>query len=150
MPELVSRYVTRKNITQTELTEQTNLPFASTSTNIVTLNLPSGSVSLNSNVSPAPTQTGQTEQTNLPLASTSTNIVTLNLPSGSVSPNSNVSPAPLSEVFCFCRQGETATMVACDNQQCSYKWFHLKCLGLKKKQLPKGQWYCPECSHLTQ
>ena len=24
-----------------------------------------------------------------------------------------------------CRQGETDTMMACDNQECPYKWFHL-------------------------
>lgn len=52
------------------------------------------------------------------------------------------------DIFCYCQQGETDTMVACDNQNCQYQWFHLQCLGLKKNELPKGKWYCQDCSRL--
>ncbi|XP_062576035.1 uncharacterized protein LOC134237903 [Saccostrea cucullata] len=54
------------------------------------------------------------------------------------------------DVFCICRGGETDTMVACDNQNCSYQWFHLACLKLTKSKLPKGKWYCPDCSRLPE
>ena len=40
-------------------------------------------------------------------------------------------------------------MVGYDNLSCTYKWFHLHCLGLKS--LPKSKhWYCPVCRKLNQ
>ncbi|KRY68488.1 Inhibitor of growth protein 1 [Trichinella pseudospiralis] len=34
-------------------------------------------------------------------------------------------------------------MVACDNDDCNYKWLHWTCVGLTYS--PPGKWYCPEC-----
>ena len=34
-------------------------------------------------------------------------------------------------------------MVACDNEDCPYEWFHWSCVGLKSE--PNGKWFCEEC-----
>lgn len=57
---------------------------------------------------------------------------------------------PNRDTYCFCQQGETDMMVACDNQNCPYQWFHLSCLKLTKSKLPKGKWFCPDCSRLPE
>ena len=31
-------------------------------------------------------------------------------------------------VYCFCEKGSSGHMIACDNRQCQYKWFHFKCV----------------------
>ena len=36
-----------------------------------------------------------------------------------------------------------AQMIACDNPECPYQWFHLPCVGLKPP-LPE-HFYCSEC-----
>ncbi|OTB13738.1 hypothetical protein K445DRAFT_24234 [Daldinia sp. EC12] len=46
-------------------------------------------------------------------------------------------------LYCLCRRKESGDMIACDNRDCSYEWFHWKCVGLKSK--PRGKWVCPEC-----
>ncbi len=51
-----------------------------------------------------------------------------------------------SDVWCFCNRGEEGNMIACDNDSCSIKWFHLQCLKLTLADVPKGNWYCKECS----
>lgn len=58
--------------------------------------------------------------------------------------SSNVA-ASNSSLYCYCQQPEDdQRMIGCDNDTCTYKWFHFKCLGLKRK--PRGKyWYCPEC-----
>lgn len=33
-------------------------------------------------------------------------------------------------VVYFCRKGEFARMIACDNPDCKVEWFHFKCVGL--------------------
>ena len=49
--------------------------------------------------------------------------------------------------YCYCQEGEHGEMVGCDNNDCSYQWFHLSCLNLTKP--PKGKiWYCPDCRKL--
>lgn len=50
------------------------------------------------------------------------------------------------QTYCYCRGPEEGKMVACDNEQCSIEWFHMKCL--KIKTLPRGKWYCPDCRKL--
>lgn len=47
------------------------------------------------------------------------------------------------ELYCFCQQVSYGAMVACDNPNCNYEWFHYNCVGLKEP--PVGVWYCPEC-----
>jgi hypothetical protein len=50
--------------------------------------------------------------------------------------------------YCYCQGGEYGEMVACDNSECSYQWFHLDCLKLNNP--PKGKiWYCPDCRKLS-
>ena len=46
-------------------------------------------------------------------------------------------------VYCFCRRGEYGRMIACDNPQCKYEWFHFDCVSLTVA--PKGKWYCSRC-----
>ncbi|VEU20341.1 DEKNAAC101170 [Brettanomyces naardenensis] len=47
------------------------------------------------------------------------------------------------ELYCFCRQVSYGNMIACDNQNCRFEWFHYGCVGLTEP--PKGIWYCPDC-----
>jgi hypothetical protein len=51
-------------------------------------------------------------------------------------------------LFCSCRDIEHGNMVCCDNENCTYSWFHFQCVGLTRT--PKGRWYCPECKCLLQ
>ena len=34
-------------------------------------------------------------------------------------------------------------MIACDYPGCPIEWYHLECLKLE--EIPKGDWYCPDC-----
>lgn len=45
--------------------------------------------------------------------------------------------------YCICNQVSYGHMVACDNQDCPYEWFHYPCVGITAP--PKGKWYCPQC-----
>ena len=47
--------------------------------------------------------------------------------------------------YCYCRGPEFGRMLACDNKDCVIEWFHIECLKLKVKLIPKGKWYCPDC-----
>jgi len=46
--------------------------------------------------------------------------------------------------YCICNQVSYGDMVACDNVDCPYEWFHYPCVGITAP--PKGKWYCPTCS----
>jgi chromatin modification-related protein YNG2 len=46
-------------------------------------------------------------------------------------------------VYCSCRKGEYGKMIACDNPNCKYQWFHYKCVNIKVA--PKGSWFCSNC-----
>jgi inhibitor of growth protein 3 len=46
--------------------------------------------------------------------------------------------------YCLCQNVSFGDMVACDNDDCPYEWFHWSCVGLKSE--PNGTWYCPECN----
>ncbi|KRX35752.1 Chromatin modification-related protein YNG2 [Trichinella britovi] len=53
-------------------------------------------------------------------------------------------------IYCFCMKASyfmlldlDDKMVACDNDDCTYKWLHWTCVGLTYS--PPGKWYCPEC-----
>ena len=53
------------------------------------------------------------------------------------------------KLYCYCQQLATddgRVMVGCDNENCQYEWFHLECL--KRKTVPKGDWYCKDCKKL--
>ncbi|KAJ2896634.1 Chromatin modification-related protein YNG2 [Zalerion maritima] len=45
--------------------------------------------------------------------------------------------------YCLCQHVSFGDMVACDNDDCPYEWFHWSCVGLKSE--PTGRWYCPVC-----
>ncbi len=45
--------------------------------------------------------------------------------------------------YCTCRSVSYGNMVACDNDDCPYEWFHWQCVGMTKE--PIGKWYCEEC-----
>lgn len=47
------------------------------------------------------------------------------------------------KAYCTCRSVSHGDMVACDNDDCPYEWFHWKCVGLTRE--PLGTWYCDEC-----
>lgn len=57
--------------------------------------------------------------------------------------NSNNGNGDDDELYCFCQQVSYGAMVACDNPNCKYEWFHYDCVGLKEP--PSGVWYCPDC-----
>lgn len=46
--------------------------------------------------------------------------------------------------YCLCQNVSFGDMVACDNADCPYEWFHWDCVGLKSE--PNGTWYCPVCT----
>lgn len=46
--------------------------------------------------------------------------------------------------YCLCQHVSYGDMVACDNPDCPYEWFHWTCVGLKSE--PQGRWFCPECT----
>ncbi|XP_054268462.1 inhibitor of growth protein 3-like isoform X1 [Macrosteles quadrilineatus] len=45
--------------------------------------------------------------------------------------------------YCICNEVAYGGMVACDNKNCPYEWFHYPCVGITDP--PKGSWYCPQC-----
>jgi len=47
------------------------------------------------------------------------------------------------EIYCFCRKLSYGEMIACDNPDCRYQWFHLPCVNLKAP-LPE-RWFCSDC-----
>lgn len=42
--------------------------------------------------------------------------------------------------YCFCKNVSYGDMIACDNKECPYEWFHFPCVGLSAK--PEGKWFC--------
>ncbi|XP_019544651.2 inhibitor of growth protein 3 isoform X2 [Aedes albopictus] len=46
--------------------------------------------------------------------------------------------------YCICNQVSYGDMVACDNEDCPFEWFHYPCVNITST--PKGKWYCPQCS----
>ncbi|EXJ87508.1 hypothetical protein A1O3_04468 [Capronia epimyces CBS 606.96] len=47
--------------------------------------------------------------------------------------------------YCFCNQRSYGEMVACENDDCPYQWFHTGCLNMKKVPDEDEDWYCPTC-----
>ena len=67
---------------------------------------------------------------------------------GTSSSQSDGAVQPSSQTFCYCNGPEIGEMIACDNNDCSIEWFHLKCLKISSDSIPKGKWYCPDCRTL--
>ena len=40
---------------------------------------------------------------------------------------------------------ESGEMIVCGNEQCKIGRFHLDCLRIEK--VPRGKWFCPECTN---
>lgn len=51
---------------------------------------------------------------------------------------------PDEQRYCICNEVAFGDMVACDNKNCPYEWYHYPCVGIT--DTPKGKWYCPQCS----
>ncbi len=47
--------------------------------------------------------------------------------------------------YCFCNERSYGEMVACENEECKYQWFHTGCLQMKKVPDEDEDWYCPAC-----
>ncbi|KAL3076248.1 hypothetical protein niasHS_013519 [Heterodera schachtii] len=47
------------------------------------------------------------------------------------------------KTWCICKQRSHGKMVACDNKNCPFEWFHYECVGITQE--PRGEWYCPTC-----
>ncbi|OON13716.1 PHD-finger, partial [Opisthorchis viverrini] len=45
--------------------------------------------------------------------------------------------------YCVCNDVSYGDMIACDNPNCPFEWFHYSCVSLTVA--PKGDWYCPSC-----
>ena len=48
--------------------------------------------------------------------------------------------------YCICHSVSYGDMVACDNDDCPYQWFHWTCIGIQKE--PVGDWLCDHCRKL--
>ncbi|KAF8610350.1 hypothetical protein BDV93DRAFT_517490 [Ceratobasidium sp. AG-I] len=53
-------------------------------------------------------------------------------------------PVPDEQTYCICKQVSFGEMIACDNGECPYEWFHLSCVGITKPS-PMEKWYCQSC-----
>ena len=52
------------------------------------------------------------------------------------------------KLYCYCSGPDEGSMIACNNTECKIEWFHQDCLNLKS--VPRGKWYCPDCSKLPE
>ncbi|KAF8744385.1 Chromatin modification-related protein, partial [Rhizoctonia solani] len=48
------------------------------------------------------------------------------------------------QVYCTCKRVSFGEMIACDNAECPFEWFHLSCVGITKPS-PMEKWYCERC-----
>ncbi|KAL9617338.1 MAG: hypothetical protein Q9160_007868 [Pyrenula sp. 1 TL-2023] len=48
-------------------------------------------------------------------------------------------------LYCTCNQVSYGDMVGCDNDDCPYQWFHLKCVAITKSPREDELWFCEEC-----
>lgn len=47
--------------------------------------------------------------------------------------------------YCLCNGVSFGTMIACENENCQYEWFHLDCVKLQATPARTTKWYCPSC-----
>ncbi|KAJ7651549.1 hypothetical protein DFH06DRAFT_1331507 [Mycena polygramma] len=45
--------------------------------------------------------------------------------------------------YCFCQRVSFGQMIACDDTNCQWEWFHIACIGLTTP--PDGRWFCDAC-----
>jgi len=77
----------------------------------------------------------------LPVMSPGTSLVGGQAPGGGSDQEWNFDPNE--PRYCICNQVSYGDMVACDNTDCPYEWFHYPCVGITAP--PKGKWYCQPC-----
>ncbi|KAJ1310021.1 hypothetical protein OPQ81_006776 [Rhizoctonia solani] len=53
-------------------------------------------------------------------------------------------PVADEQVYCTCKRVSFGEMIACDNAECPFEWFHLSCVGITKPS-PMEKWYCERC-----
>ncbi|CAE6484481.1 unnamed protein product [Rhizoctonia solani] len=53
-------------------------------------------------------------------------------------------PVADEQVYCTCKRVSFGEMIACDNTECPFEWFHLSCVGITKPS-PMEKWYCERC-----
>ncbi len=47
--------------------------------------------------------------------------------------------------YCFCRKLASHDITIECSGMCRIRWFHLSCVALSEKTVPKGDWFCPRC-----
>ena len=47
--------------------------------------------------------------------------------------------------FCTCKLRSGGEMIFCEGPNCKLGWFHLRCIRMTRAQIPKGDWFCPQC-----
>ncbi|XP_025206912.1 inhibitor of growth protein 5-like isoform X2 [Melanaphis sacchari] len=50
---------------------------------------------------------------------------------------------PNEKTYCLCNQIAYDKMIACDNPDCPFEWFHFECVKVTTE--PRGKWFCPKC-----
>jgi len=75
---------------------------------------------------------------------TSPAVLTPATPGGSHGSDPEWNYDPNEPRYCICNQVSYGDMVACDNEDCPYEWFHYPCVGITAP--PKGKWYCAPCT----
>lgn len=53
-------------------------------------------------------------------------------------------------LYCLCQRVSFGNMIACDNENCKFEWFHWACVKITKQPDERIPWYCPECRPLMQ
>lgn len=52
---------------------------------------------------------------------------------------------PSEPKYCHCQRISFGEMIACENPDCPYEWFHFGCVALTEENRPKGKWFCKDC-----
>lgn len=54
--------------------------------------------------------------------------------------------------YCICHEdrGDGEPMIGCEKgeEYVGDEWYHWKCLGMKKQDVPKDDWYCDACKKI--
>lgn len=49
-------------------------------------------------------------------------------------------------LYCLCQRVSFGEMIACDNDDCRFEWFHWSCVGITGSPKDNEVWYCPDCA----
>ena len=52
--------------------------------------------------------------------------------------------------FCLCGAEDTDEMILCDDNDCQHRWFHYICVGITEDTVPRGDWFCLNCTGTVQ